>query len=818
MRSITILISYLLFLATSLHGAALFIENFNYEDGELQTTSSNLWAPTSTDDANPNLNVQGGALVFDFTGEPAVPVNNGFYGVEFASSSISAGNLYAQFTLTVDTPPTSSNLTVGRFASFWNGSGGYRGRLWIGTGFDSGGNPLPETFRIGLTEAAGSRNDVQWWDENLSPNVPLTVVVKYDYTAGSVSLFINPTSETDTHIEVDDGSNLGTKGFAFRHKDESTASTHLGRFRIDDIAISTTFGDTSPGDSLGATNLVAAGVPGEKIFLSWKDRSFDEINFRIERRESGSETFTEIGTTDPNRNYFIDTTSEMGTEYEYRVITNNGADLEASNVSVASEFPELPFFEVPELELSINETGPTFSLLEEPGGIYRIEKSSDLMDWEPLMQHVSDSTRVNQFFAPMTQNVGTLFYRIRSTRYSVPFSNIGLQHFEEAWDGEFVSPLSITDFGATSNDDSDDDAVAIRNAIAQAQTGESLVLIPPGTFHIKGTIDLPSAIKIFGLDKTESKLVVSNTSVALNIAPGSTNIVLSDFGIDAADDQLNHGIHIGERDGINAERILIRNLEIQNFAQRGIQVRSANHVKIEGCYIHHATNLGGGGFGYGIALNDASNHNNWITGCFIGPVIRHGVLIQFSAHNNLVENNTCFETTEDAFDLHGEDEYANELRFNLAYWDNPENIEGSPAGFGIGNTGSTHDNSGPNNWIHSNEVYGYEIGLEVIQQSHIQYIDGNNFHDNIGEGIKMHDGGGNGVFIRGNTITDNETGISATRSGALTIESNQINDNELGLLLTSDIDDYTIRSNDLTGNTVTKSLGSDAGVFEDNLE
>lgn len=803
---------------TPLYSTALFVENFNYEDGELQTSSSNLWAPTPSDDANPNLEVRGGALEWDFTGESAEPLNNGYYGVEISSSAISAGNLYAQFVLTATTAPTSSNLTVGRFASFWNGSGGYRGRLWIGTGFDSGNNPVPGTFRLGVTEAGGSRNDVQWHDGNFDENIPVAVVLKYNYDAGSVSLFLNPTSEDDPHIEVDDGSDLGTKGFAFRHKDESTASTNLGVFRIDDLAVSTTFGDTSAGESLGAANLVAAGVPEERIFLSWEDRSFDETNFRVERRETGGETFSEIGTTSTNRNYFIDTTSLLGTEYEYQVVANNGADLDASNIAAATLFQEPPFFERPELELYTSESGPIFSFFEESGGVYRIEKSNDLRLWQSISQYVSHSTRQNQFFVPMTDNVGTLFFRVRSTRYSVPLADIGLQNFEQAWSGEWLPPLDITDFGATPNDDSDDDAMAIRDAIAQAQSGGNFVLIPMGTFHIKGTISIPSTSLIFGVDKAESKLMASNTSMALKIEPGATNIVLSDFGIDAADDQLSHGIHIGEKDGVNAERILIRDLEIQNFSQRGIQVRNANHVKIEGCYIHHATNLGGGGFGYGIALNDSNNHNNWITDCVIGPVIRHGVLIQFSAHHNLVENNTCFETTEDAYDLHGEDEHSNELRFNLAYWDNPENIQGSPAGFGIGNTGATHDNSGPNNWIHHNEVYGYDIGLEVIQQSHIQFIDGNRFYDNASAGIKMHDGGGNGVFIRGNTITGNPIGISATRSGTLTIEENQINENDLGLLLTSDIDDYTVRFNDLTGNTVSKNLGSDSGTYEDNLE
>ena len=46
--------------------------------------------------------------------------------------------------------------------------------------------------------------------------------------------------------------------------------------------------------------------------------------------------------------------------------------------------------------------------------------------------------------------------------------------------------------------------------------------------------------------------------------------------------------------------------------------------------------------------------------------MRQGVLLQYSAHHNLVESNTVVRTTYDAFDLHGEDEYGNELRSNVA--------------------------------------------------------------------------------------------------------------------------------------------------------
>ena len=70
----------------------------------------------------------------------------------------------------------------------------------------------------------------------------------------------------------------------------------------------------------------------------------------------------------------------------------------------------------------------------------------------------------------------------------------------------------------------------------------------------------------------------------------------------------------------------------------------------------------------------------------------------------------------------GEDEYANELRYNIAR-------DGERDGFGVGNTGSTHDRSGPNNWIHHNTVERSLYGIEVIQGSDVVYIDNNTFNN-----------------------------------------------------------------------------------------
>lgn len=69
---------------------------------------------------------------------------------------------------------------------------------------------------------------------------------------------------------------------------------------------------------------------------------------------------------------------------------------------------------------------------------------------------------------------------------------------------------------------------------------------------------------------------------------------------------------------------------------------------------------------------------------FEGPYLRHGALIQFVAHNNVLRGNTFNGTKLDAIDLHGELEYLNEISGNVI----TDVLTG--AGIGLGNTGVQH--------------------------------------------------------------------------------------------------------------------------------
>lgn len=815
---IKVLTSFLCFgfVCTNVFAEALYVENFDYTDGELSSVSSNAWAPALTDDANPNLNVIGGQLSLDYTEAKADPVNNGFYGAVFSESTISSGSLYLYYDFEVSEAPTGTESTVGRYFSLWNGGNGYRSRCWIGTALDSEGAVIPDHFRIGMTEAAGSRVDVVWYPENWIEGTRLSLVVKTDFDQSNVSLFVNPTSELDTSITVDDGTSLGIKGIAVRHKEEFDDPIGLGVFRIDNIALTQAFGDVEAPPSFPPSRLVASGVPSGGIALNWKDNSNAETGFRIERRETDGVEFTTLAEVGANSTHYSDLGADEDVSYSYRVTALGETELVSVGEVEGQAFTGTVPSDTPDLD-TINEDGNASLLFNARSGvIYDIQESVDLENWNNLAS-VRELEDAPVKIPLVPEELGRKFARVVSSGFSIPPMSIGLTEAFRMPENGGGNVFKLNDFGATVDDSSDDDSAAFLAAFAAMSAGDILE-VAAGEFHIKSRITVPGGITVIGVENEGSVLRTVGTSTALKIDPGSQDITVSDLVIIGEDELLDYGVFIGDTNASSPQRIWIKNLRIERFNKRAIQVRAAKHVKIEGCRLLNALQLGGGGFGYGVTLNDAGNNNNWVTDCFIGPVIRHGILIQFSAHNNLIEGNTCFETTEDAYDLHGEDEYGNELRFNLAYWDGDSSSVGSPSGFGIGNTGATHDNSGPANWIHNNEVRGYQIGVEVIQESHIQFIDGNTFTNNADAGVKIHNGSGNSIYVRDNTITGSAVGLQASRSAGLVVTGNTITGNDVGIVTTSDIIDYQILDNDLSGNDTAVALGSDAGEYEGNTE
>lgn len=533
-------------------------------------------------------------------------------------------------------------------------------------------------------------------------------------------------------------------------------------------------------------NLEAFAAPEESVFLRWRILTDDELGFAIERARGG-EAFAPVVTTPPGTGNFTDTGLLPATAYTYRVrALVEDRELPWRDVEVTT----LPDWETPQAKprsFEVRDRMVSFGL-QGSGVTAFIEQSNDLSAWTTIGNaFFLDTFSENERQIPLGE--APMFFRVRTEAFERP-SGIGLNRpFEtppqpdgEIWD--------VTDFGATPISTTNDDAIGIKVALSLAESGDT-VLIPEGVYTIRQVLEIPSGVTLKGAGMELTELVTESIDRAIMIAPEAHDIRLQDLAITHLGDEeeLLYGVYVGSsRQGRNSYRIVIDSLRIERFSKHAVSLRDCHHVLVQDCLLRNATNLGGGGHGYGVALNYPTNHNNWVRHNEIGPLIRHGVLIQYEAHNNLVEHNLAVENTEDAYDLHGEDEYANELRFNIAR-------DGDRDGFGVGNTGSTHDRSGPNNWIHHNTVENSLAGVEIIQASDIVYIDHNTFSGNE-YGIRVHNLGGNQLYLRGNRIEGNDVGVLLNSTRWVWLLHNHISGStEFGVEILSGVSDLVDEGN-----------------------
>lgn len=399
---------------------------------------------------------------------------------------------------------------------------------------------------------------------------------------------------------------------------------------------------------------------------------------------------------------------------------------------------------------------------------------------------------------------------------SVPF---------EAPDPVSGERVSILDYGATPNEPSNDDAVAIQNALNAAAPGD-VVYVPNGTYHVKTIVRLKSGVSLMGQSKDQSILAgVFSTAPhsVIYAAPGVSNLTVSSFSITMAAGKFFHaGIRLGAEGKVQVSRIAVRQLKIDKHQKFGIQLQNAYHTLVEYNTISNASALGGGGSGYGIIIDQSKSNNNWVRGNVIGPVIRHAILLQYYTHHNLIDGNTVTGAVSGAIDLHGEDEYSNEIRNNRVSDCVRNGTSVSPNGGGIevgefsGWIGSVfmHDNSGRYNWIHHNEVSNCTYGLFITNNSNYTYIEDNVFRNNVKSGITADLAPLNNLLIRRNKITDNGNGVILNNVRKAVIQGNTVSNNSgYGIWTNWGSTSYTITDNAITGNKVNVALGSRNGVM-----
>jgi hypothetical protein len=343
--------------------------------------------------------------------------------------------------------------------------------------------------------------------------------------------------------------------------------------------------------------------------------------------------------------------------------------------------------------------------------------------------------------------------------------------------------LIVTDFGADPEPHSGDDAEAIRAALDEAEEGDTVVL-PRGTFDLRSShpdeqsthVLLRSGVHLRGagpdrtvlvsdFDGEDDSVVLLGEAVEEVVISGLTVTSTYDgpLGTDPDDDQAGggpmFGIRIGERDGRGSARVLVEDVRVERFQRHGISLKATQEVVVRGCRVADATSVGPGGAGYGIAVegragqrdpeaaND-SRHNAVIDNVFDGEHLRHAILLQFPTHNNLIANNLVAGSVLDAIDVHGEQEYLNEIRGNTV-------TEGRRAAIALGNTGGEthgHAASGEGNWVHHNSLIGNREGIVVIMGTPNTLVEANRIVADADSDIGIRIEDAPGTVVRDNII------------------------------------------------------------------
>lgn len=351
--------------------------------------------------------------------------------------------------------------------------------------------------------------------------------------------------------------------------------------------------------------------------------------------------------------------------------------------------------------------------------------------------------------------------------------------------------LDVTDYGAKVADDDHDDTPAILSALMDAEPGDE-VYLPAGVYNLDSTVPsdrssnlaLRSGVNLRGESQDEtilrSSFSVDDGGGKVLRGYGVSGVVVSDLTVTStfdgpfSEDPRNndagggpqYGIFLASAGSRPSTGVYIDRVTVERYERMGVRIADSSDVVVQRSTFRNATSVGGGGAGYGVSIqgvakqdrlgfpND-SRHNVVRDSIFEGPYIRHGVLMQFFTHNNLVADNTFRDIVLDAVDLHGEDEYLNEVRGN-------DFRDIRAAAVALGNTGgsppSNHDAAGPGNWVHRNDITGSREGVKVHLGSPGTIIEDNKIS---GTGAPANAKGvyilnAPGTIVRNNSITSND--------------------------------------------------------------
>lgn len=148
-------------------------------------------------------------------------------------ATVSSGAVYLTYIYKPDGNQSQSN---GELLGLTSGTSNPSARPW--TGKLTSGTTDGSVYRFGLTRQSGSSNDIQWGTNSYSCESTILLVLKYDITNGSASLFINPTlgateePTPDLTATTDGAARDNINAIMFRNHGASKSNYYAGGVRV----------------------------------------------------------------------------------------------------------------------------------------------------------------------------------------------------------------------------------------------------------------------------------------------------------------------------------------------------------------------------------------------------------------------------------------------------------------------------------------------------------------------------------------------------------------------------------------------------------
>lgn len=203
-------------------------DSFDYDtSGNLTSVSLGLWQAHSSANNGP-VQVASGSITVN--GNNSEDVNAPLLGAPYMTNSSSI--LYSSFKVNFSVLPTTAGQYFAHFKD--DTTFGFMGRVWASTL-----NATSGSYRLGIGNGSGTTNSTAQFPLDLSIGTTYTIVTRLDVSNAVATMWINPTSFSDTHVSdstvLDPTNHFNIFSYAFRQ------SSSEGTMTIDDLKVGTTF-------------------------------------------------------------------------------------------------------------------------------------------------------------------------------------------------------------------------------------------------------------------------------------------------------------------------------------------------------------------------------------------------------------------------------------------------------------------------------------------------------------------------------------------------------------------------------------------------